>query len=193
LIFLVGQFLINGARHSYNRLENRGKSEQKLTAEKIQSMMIGVCPDCFMGLIKETRLTSPPNAWEIRCIKCDLPPSAYLPHQKTDRVFGVKSALSPPCAWISWRPSPGVISNNADCDRTKVLIRPGQQASIEGAKPDQVRYAASNQLPPNGSSWSLVQKTVGCSRSTNRIAGKYTKRTANSSALFSGANQLRPH
>jgi len=48
------------------------KPERKLTAEEIQSMMIGVCPDCFMGLTKETKLTCPPNAWEIRCIKCGL-------------------------------------------------------------------------------------------------------------------------
>lgn len=46
-----------------------------------------------------------------------------------------------------------------------------------GRQADQQRYAVINRLLTSGSSWSVVQKTVGCSRSTISKAVKFAGRT----------------
>ncbi|MBU4260706.1 MAG: recombinase family protein [Proteobacteria bacterium] len=50
-----------------------------------------------------------------------------------------------------------------------------------GRQADQARYAAINRLLTSGSSWSIVQKTVGCSRSTISKAVRYAEHTARTS------------
>nr|WP_238135556.1 resolvase [Xanthomonas fragariae] len=46
-----------------------------------------------------------------------------------------------------------------------------------GRQADHTRYAAINRLLASGSSWGVVQKTVGCSRSTISKAVKYARLT----------------
>jgi DNA invertase Pin-like site-specific DNA recombinase len=51
-----------------------------------------------------------------------------------------------------------------------------------GRQADQARYAAINRLLASGSSWSVVQKTVGCSRSTISKAVRHARCIESASA-----------
>lgn len=46
------------------------------------------------------------------------------------------------------------------------IAKAKQTGKYQGRKVDLNRYEAINRLLASGSSWSIVQKTVGCSRST---------------------------
>jgi len=64
-------------------------------------------------------------------------------------------------------------------ERQKQGIEKAQAAGkYRGRKIDQERYSAINRLLASGSSWNVVQKTIGCSRSTISSAVKYASRTA---------------
>ena len=60
----------------------------------------------------------------------------------------------------------------------------------KGRQADQARYAAINRLLASGSLWSVVQKTVGCSRSTISKAVRHARRTVSSSELSCTANDV---
>jgi hypothetical protein len=62
-------------------------------------------------------------------------------------------------------------------ERQKQGIEKAQAAGkYRGRKIDHERYNAINRLLASGSSWNVVQKTIGCSRSTISSAIKYTSR-----------------
>lgn len=63
-------------------------------------------------------------------------------------------------------------------ERQKQGIEKAQAAGkYRGRKVDQERYSAINRLLASGNSWSVVQNTIGCSRSTISSAIKYASRT----------------
>jgi DNA invertase Pin-like site-specific DNA recombinase len=55
------------------------------------------------------------------------------------------------------------------------IAKAKQTGKYQGRKVDLNRYEAINRLLASGSSWSIVQKTVGCSRSTISRAVKLKK------------------
>ena len=64
-------------------------------------------------------------------------------------------------------------------ERQKQGIEKAQAAGkYRGRKIDQERYHAINRLLASGNSWNVVQKTIGCSRSTISCAVKYASRPA---------------
>lgn len=64
-------------------------------------------------------------------------------------------------------------------ERQKQGIEKAQAAGkYRGRKVDQERYHAINRLLTSGNSWNVVQKTIGCSRSTISSAVKYASRPA---------------
>lgn len=63
-------------------------------------------------------------------------------------------------------------------ERQKQGIEKAQAAGkYRGRKIDQERYHAINRLLNSGNSWNIVQRTIGCSRSTISSAVKYASRT----------------
>lgn len=64
-------------------------------------------------------------------------------------------------------------------ERQKQGIEKAQAAGkYPGRKIDQERYHAINRLLASGNSWNVVQRTIGCSRSTISSAVKYASRPA---------------
>ena len=62
--------------------------------------------------------------------------------------------------------------------QTQGIEKAKAAGKYRGRQVDQMRYGAINRLLASGNSWSVVQKTVGCSRSTISKAIQYAKRSA---------------
>jgi Site-specific recombinases, DNA invertase Pin homologs len=62
--------------------------------------------------------------------------------------------------------------------QTQGIAKAKIAGKYRGRQVDQHRYAAINRLLASGSSWSMVQRTIGCSRSTISSAIKHAKSTA---------------
>ena len=74
--------------------------------------------------------------------------------------------------------------------QTQGIEKAKAAGKYKGRQVDQARYAAINRLLASGSSWSVVQKTVGCSRSTISKAVRHARRTVSSSELSCTANDV---
>ncbi|WP_183137763.1 recombinase family protein, partial [Pseudomonas savastanoi] len=62
--------------------------------------------------------------------------------------------------------------------QTQGIAKAKANGKYRGRQVDQNRYGAINRLLASGSSWSQVQRTIGCSRSTISSAIKYAQKIA---------------